>query len=71
MDEFKLSLKTKFMRGVVSKLIDKLIYKQTGVKVDINLDELDITNDGDNAYIRLNLVAKVDEKEITKMLTKL
>lgn len=71
MDEIKLSLKTKFMKGMVSKIISKMIFKQTGVNVHVSLNELDITNDGENAYVNLSLVAKVDEKEIVKAMTKL
>lgn len=71
MDEIKVSLKTKFMRGIISKLIGKLILKHTGVNVEVGLDELDITSDSGDAYVRLNLVAKVDEKEIIKLMTKL
>lgn len=68
MDELRLSLKTKFMRGVASKLISKFILKQTGVKVDINLDVLDVTSFNGDALIKLNMVAKVDEKEIIKVM---
>lgn len=71
MDELKLSLKTKFMKGIISKLIGRAVFKQTGIDVNINLDELDITTQNGDAYIRLNLVAKVDEKEIVRAMTKL
>lgn len=70
MDEIKLSIKTKFMRDI-SKLIGKLIFKQTGVKVEICLTELDIINEDGYAYIDLELMAKVDEKEIIKAMSKL
>lgn len=71
MDEIKVSLKTKFMRGIVSKLISKFIFKQCGVKVEIKLDELDINNFDGDAYVKINLVAKVDEKEIVKAMKNL
>lgn len=71
MDEIKVSLKTKFMRGVVSKLMSKFISKQTGVNIEIRLDELDINNFDGDAYVKLNLVAKVDEKEIIKVMKNL
>ena len=47
MDEMKIKLSTNFMRGLVSKLISKTIYKKLGYKIDIQLNDLDIsTNNG-------------------------
>lgn len=68
LDEIKINLKTKFMKGVASKLISTYLLKQTGVKVEIKLDELDITSFNGDAFIKLNLVAKLDEKEIAKVI---
>ncbi len=45
MDEMKVKLSTKFMRGIVSKLIARSIKKKYGCKVDIQLNELDISQD--------------------------
>ena len=42
MDEMKLKLSTKFMRGIVSKLIARSIYKKYGYRVNVQLNDLDI-----------------------------
>lgn len=40
MDELKLILGTKLMRGIVTKIIAKAIFKKTGCHVDIELHEM-------------------------------
>lgn len=47
MDELKMKLSTKFMRGIVAKLISKAIYKKLGYEIDIQINEIEIrTEDG-------------------------
>ena len=71
MDEMKLKLTTKFMRGIVSKLIAKSIYKKYGCKVNIQLDELDINIIDGETTINANVEAKINSDEFRKMMTKL
>ena len=54
MDEMKVKLSTKFMRNIVSKLMSRAIYKKTGYKVDIQLDDLDIWSINGDTTIILN-----------------
>lgn len=42
MDEMKLKLSTKFMRGILAKLATRHIRKKYGYKVDIKLNEIDL-----------------------------
>jgi len=68
MDELKMKLSTKFMRNIVSKLIAKAIYKKTGYKVDIQLNDLDIgVVDGD-ANINANVEVKINNEEFMKIM---
>ena len=68
MDELKLKLSTKFMRNIVSKLISKMIYKKTGYKVDVYLNDLDIkVIDGDTA-VNANVELKVNNNEFMKIM---
>ena len=68
MDEMKLRLGTKFMRGIVSKLLAKMIYKKTGYKVDIQINDLDINVIDGETKISTNVEAKIDSKEFMKII---
>lgn len=68
MDEMKLKLSTKFMRGVAAKLISRAIYKKTGYKVNIHLNDLDIQMFDGDTYITTNVEAKVDSREFMKIM---
>lgn len=68
MDEMRVKLSTKFMRNIVAKIIAKMIYKKTGYKVDIQLNDLDIhVIDGDTT-VNVNVEAKMKSEEFTKVI---
>ena len=67
----KLKLTTKFMRGIVSKLIEKSIYKKYGCIVNVQLNDLDINIVDGETTINTNVEAKIDSEEFKKMITKL
>lgn len=71
MDEMKLKLTTKFMRGIVSKLIEKSIYKKYGYRVNVQLNDLDINIIDGETTINTNVEAKISSEEFKKMITKL
>ena len=71
MDEMKLKLTTKFMRGIVSKLIERSIYKKYGYIVNIQLNDLDISVVDGETTINTNVEAKISSEEFKKMMTKL
>ena len=52
MDELK--IKSGFMRGVVSKLVEKAIHKKFGYKVDIQINDVDVVVTDGKAHIHLN-----------------
>ena len=68
MDEMKLTLRTKFMRNVVAKIIAKIVYKKTGYKVNIQLNELDINVIDGEAYISTSVEAKLSSDEFIKIM---
>lgn len=71
MDEMKLKLSTKFMRGIVSKLIARSIYKKYGYKVNVQLNDLDINIVDGETTINTNVEAKISSEEFRKIMTKL
>ena len=68
MDEMKLKLSTKFMRNIAAKVIAKAIYKKTGCRVDIQLNELDISIIDGEAHISTNVEAKLNSEEFNKIV---
>lgn len=71
MDEMRIKLRTKFMRNIVSKLIAKFIYKKTGYKIDIQLDDLDVFAINGDTTIKLNMEAKIKSEEFNKFIESL
>lgn len=67
MNEMKLKLSTKFMRGLVAKLIRKVVYQKTGYNIDILLNEIDVQVIDGRARIHVNVDAEIDEKEFLKI----
>ena len=69
MDEMKLHLNTRFMRGITAKLLTKMIYKKFGCKVKIQLNELNIDVVNGEADISTNVSIKCNSDELKKILT--
>lgn len=68
MDEMRIKLSTKFMRGIASKLIARTIYKKTGYKVDIQINDLDVWNIDGETSLNLNVEAKLKSEEFNKII---
>lgn len=68
MDELKMRLTTKFMRNLVSKLIARTIYKKLGYKIDIQLNDLDISVIDGETELNTNVSVKLDSKEFMKII---
>lgn len=68
MDEMKMKLSTKFMRNIVAKLIAKVIYKKTGYKVDIQLNDLDISIIDGETNVSTNVELKINSNEFMKIV---
>lgn len=63
-----LKVKTKFMRSMLSKVIEKLIRKKTGYKVKIQLNEVDVNVTDNNAHICLNVEGDMSIDELKKFM---
>jgi hypothetical protein len=68
MDEIKLSLSTKFMRGVLAKIISKLIKKKFGYKVDLYFSEIKLDMIDGQTHVHLNVDLDMDSDEFKKLL---
>ena len=68
MDELKLKLSSKFMRGIVTKLISKAVYKKTGYKIGIELNNINVEVINGRAHIHINADAEIDNDELMKIV---
>lgn len=68
MDEMRVKLSTKFMRNLVAKLIARAIYKKTGCKVKIQLNDLDISVIDGETNINTNVEVKLNSNEFMKLM---
>jgi hypothetical protein len=68
MDEMFIKLKTKFMKKIVSKLLTKVIQSKLGYKINIQINDLEAELNNGEITLNVNLEAKMDEHEFTKIL---
>lgn len=68
MDEMRIRLSTKFMRGIAAKLISRSIYKKFGYKVDVQINDLDVWNIDGETSLKLNVEAKLKSEEFNKIM---
>lgn len=68
MDVLKLVLSTKFMKGIVTKIITKAILKKTGYNIDIQLNKVEVENADGKIYLHMDVDAAVETEEFVKML---
>ena len=70
MDEMKLKLSTRLMRGIAAKLIQRSIRKKYGCKVKIQLNELDVNIIDGDANLKVNAEITMDSKEFNEIMKK-
>ena len=68
MDEMKIKLSTKFMRGIVAKIASKVIFNKVGIKSDIQLNGISIEKTGDKIHLHLDVDADINEQDLLKIV---
>jgi hypothetical protein len=68
MDELKLILSTKFMRGIVTKIIAKAIFKKTGYNVNVQLNELKVETVDGKVYVHMDVDADVNKEDFVSII---
>ena len=68
MDEMRIKLSTSFMRGIVSKLIARSIYKKYGYKVNIKLEDLNVWFIDGDTTVKLNIEAKLKSEDFKRIM---
>ena len=68
MDELKLKLSTKFMRGIITKLISKIIFSKFGYSIDIQLNEIQVKNEGGKIKLHADVDAEMTNEEFVRII---
>lgn len=68
MDEVKLNLSTRFMRGVLAKMLSRAIKKKYGYKIDIYFSEIKLDMLDGETHAHLNVDLNMDSDEFKKLL---
>lgn len=68
MDELRLRLSTKFMRGIITTLLSKLIRSKFGYDIDIQLNEIEIRTEGGKVCLHADVEAEVSNDEFMKII---
>lgn len=68
MDEMKLKLSTRFMKGLVAKLIKKAVRDKLGYNVDIQLNELEISLINGKGHIHTSVDVDLDGNDVMNVI---
>lgn len=68
MDEMKIRLSTKFMRGIITKLISRAIFNKYGYSIDIQLKEIEMENKEGKITIHANVDAEMETEVFAKIV---
>ena len=68
MDELRFKASTKFMKGLTSKWMARTIRKKYGYKVNVQLNELDISSFNCDTTVKVNVEIKINSEEFMKII---
>lgn len=68
MDEMKIKLSTRFMRGFISKIAMKMIAKNFGIKPDILINSIAFEKRGDVYHVHLSVDTDIKEHDVFKLM---
>ena len=68
MDELKMSLSTKFMKGIVTKIISKAILKKTGYNINIQLNEIKLETVDGKVYLHADVDAEINNEDFINII---
>lgn len=71
MDELKLKLDTKFMKGIAAKFIQKAIFKKSGHEVKVDLQEISVEMKGEKVHLHTTVDAEITKEEFMKLIKRM
>jgi hypothetical protein len=68
MDEMKLNLTSKFMKGIVTKILAKVIKKQLGYDVDIELNDIHVIDKDGKVHLHADIDAEMANDQFKELV---
>ena len=68
MGELKMSLSTKFMKGIVTKIISKAILKKTGYNINIQLNEIKLETVDGKVCLHADVDAEINNEDFINII---
>ena len=68
MDELKMVLSTKFMRGIITKMIRKALFKKTGYEIDIQVNIVEVEAYDGKICIHMDANAEVNSEDFVDIV---
>lgn len=64
----KLIVETEFMKGIISRMLGKILKEKAGYDVEIQINEFNIVNKDDKIHVLLSIDAESGIEELDKLL---
>lgn len=71
LDFLKLKISTRFMKGIIAKIISKKIYKQFGYKVGIQLNDIQVDMVDGDVQVHIDVDGKMNKTEFSRLMEKI
>lgn len=71
LDFLKLKISTKFMKGIIAKIMSRKIYKQLGYKVDIQLNDIQVDMVDGDVQVHIDVDGKMNKTEFSRLMEKI
>lgn len=68
MDILMIKLSTKFMKGMVAKIIARKVYKKFGYKIDIQLNDVQIDMINGDIKLHIDADGKMNKTEFDRLM---
>lgn len=68
MDEMKLKLTTRFMKGILAKFVSRSIRKKYGYKVDIRINDIDMDMFNGQTNLHLDVDLNLGSEDFKKLM---
>lgn len=68
MDEMKIKLSTKFMKGIIAKIVKRTISKKLGYDIDILINEIDIKTIDGKVHLHVDVDGEINNDEFMKII---
>lgn len=71
LDYLKLKISTKFMKGIVAKVISRKIYNRFGYRVDIQFNDIQLDMIDGDVKIHVDVDGKMNKTEFSRLMEKI